>query len=206
MTLGVQQLPYQLEGTDWDAEKERWADSVLEDLFVFAPNLRDHILVSLNGQFQGAATSFESALSEWRQLGSRVTVAGTQLRIAALLIEEGRAPEALSSIDAALDALRKEGSYLEPHALAVKARALLAGGDLRAAESAVQEARRLVAKSSYPAVRHSVSIAEAEVDVAAGRRTEAQPQKRRHGRHRALIAAGVYCFSNDMVASVENLR
>jgi phytoene dehydrogenase-like protein len=44
MTLGVQQLPYELDGTDWDAEKERWADSVLEDLFVFAPNLREHIL------------------------------------------------------------------------------------------------------------------------------------------------------------------
>jgi phytoene dehydrogenase-like protein len=44
MTLGVQQLPYELAGTDWDAEKERWADSVMEDLFVFAPNLRDHVL------------------------------------------------------------------------------------------------------------------------------------------------------------------
>jgi phytoene dehydrogenase-like protein len=44
MTLGVQQLPYELDGTDWDTEKERWADSVLEDLFVFAPNLREHIL------------------------------------------------------------------------------------------------------------------------------------------------------------------
>ena len=44
MTLGVQQLPYELDGTTWDAEKERWADSVMEDLFVFAPNLRQHVL------------------------------------------------------------------------------------------------------------------------------------------------------------------
>ncbi|MBS1845622.1 MAG: NAD(P)/FAD-dependent oxidoreductase [Actinobacteria bacterium] len=44
MTLGVQQLPYELAGTDWDAERERWADSVMEDLFMFAPNLRDHVL------------------------------------------------------------------------------------------------------------------------------------------------------------------
>jgi phytoene dehydrogenase-like protein len=44
LTLGVQQLPYELAGTDWDAERERWADSVMEDLFVFAPNLRDHVL------------------------------------------------------------------------------------------------------------------------------------------------------------------
>jgi phytoene dehydrogenase-like protein len=44
MTLGIQQLPYELDGTDWDAEKERWADSVIEELFFYAPNLREHIL------------------------------------------------------------------------------------------------------------------------------------------------------------------
>jgi len=44
MTLGVQQLPYELEGTDWDTAKDAWADSVVEDLISFAPNLRDHIL------------------------------------------------------------------------------------------------------------------------------------------------------------------
>ncbi|GFG53539.1 phytoene dehydrogenase [Mycolicibacterium agri] len=44
MTLGIQQLPSQLTGTTWAAEKQRWADLVLEDLFTYAPNLRDHIL------------------------------------------------------------------------------------------------------------------------------------------------------------------
>lgn len=44
MTLGVQQLPSELSGTTWAAEKERWADLVLEDLFAYAPNLRGHIL------------------------------------------------------------------------------------------------------------------------------------------------------------------
>jgi phytoene dehydrogenase-like protein len=44
MTLGVSPLPYELHGTDWDSERDRWADSVMESLFVFAPNLRDHIL------------------------------------------------------------------------------------------------------------------------------------------------------------------
>ncbi|HQJ34693.1 MAG TPA: NAD(P)/FAD-dependent oxidoreductase [Rhodoglobus sp.] len=44
MTLGVQQLPSQLSGTTWTAERERWADLVLEDLFHYAPNLRQHIL------------------------------------------------------------------------------------------------------------------------------------------------------------------
>lgn len=44
MTLGIQQLPSELTGTTWAAEKEKWADLVLEDLFVYAPNLREHVL------------------------------------------------------------------------------------------------------------------------------------------------------------------
>jgi phytoene dehydrogenase-like protein len=44
MTLGIQQLPSELIGSTWAAEKEKWADLVLEDLFTYAPNLRDHIL------------------------------------------------------------------------------------------------------------------------------------------------------------------
>lgn len=44
MTLGIQQLPSQLTGTTWAAEKEKWADLVLADLFTYAPNLREHIL------------------------------------------------------------------------------------------------------------------------------------------------------------------
>lgn len=44
MTLGVQQLPFELAGTDWDAFRDEWADRVLEVLFRYAPNLRGHIL------------------------------------------------------------------------------------------------------------------------------------------------------------------
>ncbi|CAN5447089.1 NAD(P)/FAD-dependent oxidoreductase [soil metagenome] len=44
MSLGIQQLPSELTGTTWAAEKEKWADLVLEDLFLYAPNLRNHIL------------------------------------------------------------------------------------------------------------------------------------------------------------------
>ena len=44
MTLGVQQLPYELTGTTWDKEREAFADAVLENLYRYAPNLRGHIL------------------------------------------------------------------------------------------------------------------------------------------------------------------
>jgi phytoene dehydrogenase-like protein len=44
MTLGVQQLPFELDGTTWDAAKEEWADRVVEELCRYAPNLRHHIL------------------------------------------------------------------------------------------------------------------------------------------------------------------
>lgn len=44
MTLGVQQLPFDLAGTTWDEMRDKFADDVLENLFRYAPNLRDHIL------------------------------------------------------------------------------------------------------------------------------------------------------------------
>lgn len=44
MTLGVQQLPFNLAGTDWDTIREEWADKVLEALYRYAPNLRGHII------------------------------------------------------------------------------------------------------------------------------------------------------------------
>lgn len=44
MTLGVQQLPFELNGTDWDTVREEWADRVQEVLYRYAPNLREHIV------------------------------------------------------------------------------------------------------------------------------------------------------------------
>jgi phytoene dehydrogenase-like protein len=44
MTLGIQQLPFSLAEGDWDSRREEWTDRVLEELFHYAPNLRDHIL------------------------------------------------------------------------------------------------------------------------------------------------------------------
>jgi phytoene dehydrogenase-like protein len=47
LTLGVQQLPYRLARGDWDSRREEWTELVLENLFAYAPNLRDHILERL---------------------------------------------------------------------------------------------------------------------------------------------------------------
>jgi phytoene dehydrogenase-like protein len=47
LTLGVQQLPWELAHGDWDSRKQEWTDLVLEDLFAYAPNLRSHILAQL---------------------------------------------------------------------------------------------------------------------------------------------------------------
>jgi phytoene dehydrogenase-like protein len=45
MTLGVQQLPFELAGgKTWDDVKESWADRVVAELCEYAPNLADHIL------------------------------------------------------------------------------------------------------------------------------------------------------------------
>ena len=43
LTLGVQQLPYELAEGTWDDVKESWADSVVADLLTYAPNLEGKI-------------------------------------------------------------------------------------------------------------------------------------------------------------------
>jgi phytoene dehydrogenase-like protein len=44
MSLGVQQLPFDLATGDWNSRKREWADHVMEILFRYAPNLRRQIL------------------------------------------------------------------------------------------------------------------------------------------------------------------
>jgi phytoene dehydrogenase-like protein len=44
LTLGVQQLPYELKGTTWSAVKESWADRVVAEYCRYAPNIKDHIV------------------------------------------------------------------------------------------------------------------------------------------------------------------
>ncbi|ARR52587.1 hypothetical protein HY78_03575 [Rhizorhabdus wittichii DC-6] len=46
LILGVQQLPFDLAGTDWDREKERFTQRVIHKLLEYAPNLKGHILAS----------------------------------------------------------------------------------------------------------------------------------------------------------------
>lgn len=44
ISLGVQQLPFDLAEGTWDSRKEEWADAVMEMYFRYAPNLRGRIL------------------------------------------------------------------------------------------------------------------------------------------------------------------
>jgi phytoene dehydrogenase-like protein len=43
LSLGVQQLPFELTRGNWTSRKEEWADRVMEIYFRYAPNLRAHI-------------------------------------------------------------------------------------------------------------------------------------------------------------------
>jgi phytoene dehydrogenase-like protein len=43
LSLGVQQLPFDLAEGDWDSRREEWADRVMEIYFRYAPNLRGRI-------------------------------------------------------------------------------------------------------------------------------------------------------------------
>jgi len=44
LSLGVQQLPFELAQGTWDSRKEEWADKVMEVFYRYAPNIRNHIL------------------------------------------------------------------------------------------------------------------------------------------------------------------
>ena len=44
LSLGVQQLPFDLAEGTWDDHKEAWADRVVETYCTYAPNIRNHIL------------------------------------------------------------------------------------------------------------------------------------------------------------------
>ncbi len=44
ITLGVQQLPFELSEGDWDSRKEAWADAVVKTFCKFAPNIAEHIV------------------------------------------------------------------------------------------------------------------------------------------------------------------
>ena len=44
LSLGVQQLPFDLAEGTWDDHKEKWADGVVATFCRYAPNLKDHIL------------------------------------------------------------------------------------------------------------------------------------------------------------------
>ena len=44
LSLGVQQLPYDLAEGTWDDHKERWADAVVDTFCRYAPNIKNHIL------------------------------------------------------------------------------------------------------------------------------------------------------------------
>lgn len=46
ITLGVQQLPFAVAGSDWDREKEGFTRRVIETFLHYAPNLRGHILAA----------------------------------------------------------------------------------------------------------------------------------------------------------------
>ncbi len=46
LILGVQQLPFELAGSNWDEKKGEFTRRVVNKLLQFAPNLRDHILAT----------------------------------------------------------------------------------------------------------------------------------------------------------------
>ena len=118
----------------------------------------------------GKAAAEECAIHE--SLGAAGAQAGCRLRLAALWIDEGRVADAR----AAADRIAAESSAsLSPIDLATQALVHLRAGDSKKAAATIAAARRAIeGRASIPEQAIPIAIAEARIDIAAGRIAEAQ--------------------------------
>jgi eukaryotic-like serine/threonine-protein kinase len=118
--------------------------------------------------FSGARTLYEKSLAIWTASGEKLTIAGTQLGLAELSLEESRSPaEQESAMRKAIEVFQQQKSREdETRAWRVLARALLAQNKAAEAKDAAQHARALAAKSQNPEIRWRTAIAAATVETA----------------------------------------
>jgi serine/threonine protein kinase/tetratricopeptide (TPR) repeat protein len=118
----------------------------------------------------GARRAFEDALAIRREIGQLGTAASTTVDLADLSIEEGKAAQAQTLAEEAVQRFAAEKGVEDGAvAEAVLTRALLAQKKLPEAQAAIARAKSLLPGSaSYPS-RFTVALAASEVDTAAGR-------------------------------------
>ncbi len=118
----------------------------------------------------GKAAAEECAIHE--SLGAARARAGCRVRLAALWIDEGRVADARAAADRIAAA---SSASLSPIDLATLALVQLRAGDSKKAAATIAAARRAIeGRASIPEQAIPIAIAEARIDIAAGRIAEAQ--------------------------------
>jgi Tfp pilus assembly protein PilF/TolB-like protein len=126
-------------------------------------------LLVRRGDLAGARRRHEEALAIRAEMGEERGAAENRMLLAGLALEEGRARDAEAPLRALPDAFRKVGSpEYEAYARALHARALLAVGDVAAAQAEMRRARGRAGPVIPPEVRFAVAVAEGRVRAAAG--------------------------------------
>jgi tetratricopeptide (TPR) repeat protein len=129
-------------------------------------------LLGMQGHQAEAARAAAEECAIHESLGAAKTQAGCRVRLAALWIDEGRVADGR----AAADRIAAESSAsLSPIDLATLALVHLRAGDSKKAAVAISAARHAIeGRASIPEQAIPISIAEARIDIAAGRIAEAQ--------------------------------
>jgi DNA-binding winged helix-turn-helix (wHTH) protein/tetratricopeptide (TPR) repeat protein len=116
------------------------------------------------GDLIGARKTQQQALAVRQKLGEKQSIAESQLALARVWLEEGRAPEAESAARAAVSEFKAENvSDLEAAGYALLTSSLLAQGKSEEAQKAAKSAMSHSARSQEPMTRISVAIAAARV-------------------------------------------
>jgi eukaryotic-like serine/threonine-protein kinase len=119
----------------------------------------------------GARKSHEESDGIWRQLGMAGPVMGNRVRLAAILLEEGRAAQAEAMVQGPIAHFQATApdALQELVARIVLSRSLLAQGKLAGAQSSSERMASLARTMETRDVALAAAIAVAEVEAAAGR-------------------------------------
>ena len=131
-------------------------------------------VLQAQGDFDGAKNAYNESLTTRNAIGDEGGVLACRLALAALSIEEGDPAAAESTAREAADKFRKDKAPLgEAGALAILAHCFLKQGKTREAETTVEKASQLAAKSQQSELRTPIFIMAARIHSASGKTTTA---------------------------------
>ncbi|MCP4663239.1 MAG: tetratricopeptide repeat protein [bacterium] len=126
------------------------------------------------GNLSAALTFHQKALELRRELEERHTIAESRIAIARMHLEMGDPAAAEAEAERAIsDCQRDHRTPEQARATAIRALALLAQGRLPEASDEILAAALLAASSEQQAIRFEVTLAQARVDAATGKRDQA---------------------------------